>query len=102
MAKRQFAVYQLSDDDSRIRDMYFMDKDEIASISADYDMVATIRAEDLEQAFTIGNIWKEDQISMVGDMRSISVGDIIHDLESDKQYVVARFGFEQIEMKEAA
>ena len=101
MTKRQFAVYQLSDADSRIRDMYFMGKDEIAEISADYDMVATIAAEDLEQAFTIGNIWKEDQISMVGDMRSISVGDILHDLESDRQYVVARFGFDEIEMREA-
>jgi hypothetical protein len=53
----RFAVYQLSDENPKIRDMYFMSTEEIEAISDEYDLVGMIDANDLEQAFTVGNIW---------------------------------------------
>jgi hypothetical protein len=35
-------------------------------------------------------------------MHSVSVGDIVHNLDTDETFVVARFGFEKITMKEVA
>ena len=98
----RFAVYQLSDENPKIRDMYFMSTEEIEAISDEYDLVGMIDANDLEQAFTGGNIWTEAQINKVGDMRSVSVGDILEDLVTGKTYVVANIGFNEISMKEAA
>lgn len=98
----RFAVYQLDFDDFRMRDMYFMSAKEIEAISDDYELVATIDANELEQAFTVGNIGPEARINRVAPMRSVSVGDILEDLTSGKTYVVAKFGFEEIAMKEAA
>lgn len=100
MAK--FAIYQISDENPKIRDMYFMDAKEIEAISDEYDLVGIIEANDLEQAFTIGNIWAKKKIEVVGRMRSVSVGDIIQNLETDETHVVAKFGFDKIAMKEAA
>lgn len=98
----RFAVYQLSDENPKIRDMYFMSAEEIEAISDEYDLVGMIDANELEQAFTVGNIWAEARITKVGDMRSVSVGDILEDLVTGKTYVVAKFGFDEISMKEAA
>jgi hypothetical protein len=97
----RFAVYQLSDENPKIRDMYFMSAEEIAEISDEYDLVGMIDANDLEQAFTVGNIWAKARINVVGDMRSVSVGDILEDLVTGKTYVVASFGFNEITMKES-
>jgi Na+/H+ antiporter NhaB len=97
----RYAVYQLNSDDDRMRDMYFMSSAEIKAISDDYVLVATIDANDLEQAFTIGNIWAENKINVLAPMRSVSVGDIIQDLVTDKTFVVAKFGFDEINMKES-
>ena len=98
----RFAVYQLSDENPKIRDMYFMSTEEIEAISDEYDLVGMIDANDLEQAFTVGNIWAEARINKVGDMRSVSVGDILEDLVTGKTYVVANIGFNEISMKEVA
>ena len=98
----RFAVYQLSDENPKIRDMYFMSTEEIEAISDEYDLVGMIDANDLEQVFTVGNIWAEDRINKVGNMRSVSVGDILEDLVTGKTYVVANIGFNEISMKEAA
>jgi Na+/H+ antiporter NhaB len=97
----RYAVYQLDSDDDRMRDMYFMSSAEIEAISDDYVLVATIDANDLEQAFTIGNIWAEKKINVVAPMRSVSVGDIIEDLVTGKTFVVANIGFDEINMKES-
>jgi hypothetical protein len=97
----RFAVYQLDSDDDRMRDMYFMSSKEIEAISDDYMLVATIDANDLEQAFTVGNIGPESKINRIAPMRSVSVGDIIQDLVTDKTFVVAKFGFDEINMKES-
>ena len=98
----RFAVYQLSDENPKIRDMYFMSTEEIEAISDEYDLVGMIDANDLERAFTVGNIWTEARINKVGDMRSVSVGDILEDLVTGKTYVVANIGFNEISMKETA
>lgn len=98
----RFAVYQLSDENPKIRDMYFMSSEEIAEISDEYDLVGLIDANGLEQAFTVGNIWAEARINVVGPMRSVSVGDILEDLVTNKTYVVSKFGFDEITMKECA
>jgi hypothetical protein len=97
----RFAVYQLDSDDNRMRDMYFMSSKEIEAISDDYMLVATIDANDLEQAFTVGNIGPESKINRIAPMRSVSVGDIIQDLVTDKTFVVVKFGFDEINMKES-
>jgi len=98
----KYAIYQLPDSNSKIRDLYFMKKNEIEEISDEYELVGTIEAKDFEQAFTIGNIWAEDKIEVVGDMRSVSVGDILEDLATGVTMVVERYGFSEIVMKEEA
>ena len=97
----RFAVYQLDSDDARMRDMYFMSAEEIEAISDEYELVAMIDANDLEQAFTVGNIGPESRINRLAPMRSVSVGDILEDLVTGKTYVVAKYGFDEIKMKES-
>jgi len=96
----RFAIYQLPEDNSNLRDMYFMSPEEIEAISDQYELVAMIDAKDPEQAFTIGNMWNEDRMNIVGPMHSISVGDIIEDLTTGQTLVVEKFGFSEINMKE--
>jgi len=101
----QFAVYQLSDENPKIRDMYFMTSEEIAEISDEYDLVARIDGRSLDEVFRIGNFVcpEDDTLRQVfGSMRSISVGDIIHNLDTDETFVVAKYGFDEINMKESA
>jgi hypothetical protein len=98
---KRFAVYQLDSDDDRMRDMYFMTSVDIELISDEYELVAIIDANDLEQAFTVGNIGPESKIERASPMRSISVGDIIEDLVTGKTFVVAKYGFKEINMKES-
>jgi hypothetical protein len=96
----RFAIYQLPEDNPIIRDMYFMSSQEIEAISDQYELVGMIDAKDPEQAFTIGNMWNEDRMDIVGPMHSISVGDIIEDLTTGQTLVVEKFGFSEINMKE--
>jgi hypothetical protein len=96
----RYAIFQLSDENPKIRDMYFLNSSEIEEISDEYELVGIIRAKNLEQAFTIGNVWAKDRIEIVGDMRSVSVGDIIQNMETDETHVVDRIGFVKINMKE--
>jgi len=61
----------------------------------EYDIVATVKASDLEDVFTAGNI-EQERLVRLNQMHSVSVGDIIHDVESNGWYLVAPFGFEEI------
>ena len=100
----QYAVYQLPEESKFIRDLYFMKSDEIEKISDEYEFVARIDARSLDEVFRIGNfVCPEDDTlrTVIGSMHSISVGDIIHNLDTDETYVVARYGFEPITMKES-
>jgi len=105
MAKMtKFAVYQLPFENPKIRDLSFLKPTEVEAISDEFELVAQVDARSLDQVFRIGNfVSKEDEtlIQVLGDMHSISVGDIIHNLETDETHVVARYGFDKINMKEA-
>ena len=97
---KRFALFQLPEESKFIRDLYFMDSKEIAAISDEYRMVALIDGKTLDDVFTIGNIGPESKIERVEPMHSVSVGDIIQDVIDNKTYVVAKYGFEEIDMKE--
>jgi len=60
-----------------------------------YVKVAEIEANDLNHVFDIGNIGPEENITRIGRMSSISVGNIIEDAQG-KRVVVAAFGFEEV------
>ena len=97
---KRFALFQLPEESKFIRDLYFMDSNEIAAISDEYRMVALIDGETLDDVFSIGNMGPESKIERVEPMHSVSVGDIIQDVIDNKTFVVAKFGFEEIVMKE--
>ena len=97
---KRFALFQLPEESKFIRDLYFMDSKEIAAISDEYRIVALIDGETLDDVFTIGNIGPESKIERVEPMHSVSVGDIIQDVVDNKTFVVAKYGFEEIDMKE--
>ena len=98
--KKRFAVFQLPEESKFIRDLYFMSAKEIAEISDEYRMVALVDAKTLDDVFTIGNIGPESSIERVEPMHSVSVGDIIQDVIDDKTWVVDKYGFVKIDMKE--
>lgn len=60
-----------------------------------YVKVAEIEANDLDEVFDIGNIGPEENITRIGRMSSISVGNIIEDA-AGKRFVVANYGFEEV------
>jgi hypothetical protein len=59
----------------------------------DYQTVAFITADDLDQVFDIGNIGPEDSIERMGPMHSISVGDVIVDARYNMAWYVDSHGF---------
>ena len=95
----KFALYQIPFENDLIRDIRFMNPIEIEAVSDQYELVATVDAKDLDEVFQLGNMQRE-QFDVVGDMVSVSVGDIIHNLTTDETHVVDRFGFIKIDMKE--
>lgn len=102
---KKFAIYQLPSEHDKMRDLYFMNPLEIESISDEFELVAQIDARSLDECFRIGNfVCAEDELlrQVVAEgMRSISPGDIIHNLETDETHVVDRIGFVKIDMKES-
>lgn len=97
---KRFAVYQLPFENPNVRELYFMSAEQIAEISDEYRMVALVDGKSLDDVFNIGNIGPESKLERIEPMHSVSVGDIIEDLVANKTYVVAKFGFEEINMKE--
>lgn len=97
---QKFAIYQLSDENPKIRDMYFMSADEVEAISDEYDLVGLVSAQSFDHVFTIGNM-QRSKVEVVGEMRSVSVGDILVNLTTGETVIVANIGFKQITMKEA-
>lgn len=100
-----FAVYQLPETSTSIRDLYFLKASEIEAISGEYELVATGQADSLNEVFDMGNGQAPGHrggcMKSVQPMHSISVGDIIHNLDTDTAHVVAKYGFEEIVMKES-
>lgn len=60
-----------------------------------YTGVAQIEATSLDEVFQVGNIGPESQITRLGRMSSVSVGDLIED-EDGNRHVVANFGFKEV------
>jgi hypothetical protein len=99
-----YLVYQLPFDHDKKRDMSFLTVAEFEEISDEYELVARIDARTADEAFRIGNFVCEEDASLievVGEMHSISVGDILVDLSTDTAMVVGSIGFSKINMKEA-
>ena len=96
----RFALYQVPFENDLIRDIRFMKPSEIEAVSDQYEVVATVEAKDLDEVFFFGNM-KREKFNVVGEMVSVSVGDIIHDLDTDCTHVVENYGFARIMMKEA-
>jgi len=96
----RFALYQVPFENDLIRDIRFMSPLEVEAVSDQFELVATVEAKDLNDVFHLGNMERE-MFDVVGDMVSVSVGDIIHNLVTDETHVVDRFGFVKINMKEA-
>lgn len=61
-----------------------------------YSKVAAIKADNLEEVFTIGNIGPESAITRLAPMSNVSVGDVIVDTYGDA-YVCLSFGWQEIE-----
>lgn len=98
---RPFAVYQVPFENDLIRDVGFMSAEQIAEVSDQYELVGTVDAVDLEQVFFYGNM-QRSKFTVLGEMVSVSVGNIIEDVASGKTFVVEMMGFKQITMKETA
>lgn len=62
-----------------------------------YKHVANVGVSDLDEAFRVGNIGPDYLIERRLPMRSVSVGDILE--YNGTKYVVASFGFKQLEMQ---
>ena len=97
----KYALYQMPFENDLIRDIRFMNALQIEEVSDQYELVATVEAEDLDEVFFFGNM-KRSKFNVVGEMVSVSVGDIIHNLTTDETHVVDNIGFVKINMKEVA
>lgn len=95
----KYALYQVPFESDLIRDIRFMNPSEVEAVSDQFELVATVEANSLGEVFHFGNMERE-MFDVVGDMVSVSVGDIIHNLTTDETHVVDRFGFVRIDMKE--
>ena len=60
-----------------------------------YTRVATLNVSSLDEAFQVGNIGPEEQITRHDRMASVSVGDVLVN-EEGWMFVVANFGFEAV------
>jgi len=74
----------------------FPKKEAIQAAYTDYELVAIIEANNLDEVFAIGNgMGDQNAITRLGRMKSVSVGDIIVD-EDGKEVFVDTFGFEEV------
>jgi len=99
--KMNYALYQVPFENDLIRDIRFMNPLQIEEVSDQFELVATVEADSLDQVFHYGNM-KRSKFNVVGEMVSVSVGDIIHNLDTDETHVVDNYGFIKITMKECA
>jgi hypothetical protein len=104
MKMTTYMVYQLPFGNENARELSFMSDKEIEEISDQYELVARVDARSMDEVFRIANfVCDEDAslIEVVGEMHSLSVGDIVHNLETDETFVCANYGWNKIEMKES-
>jgi hypothetical protein len=93
-----YEVYQMPSDHPRYRDLFFMDASEVEGLTDAYDKVCLVDARSLEDVFCICNgqgveSGFETLIHRYAPMRSLSVGDIVRDTESNTTYLCAPIGW---------
>ncbi len=99
-----YLVYQLPFENENSRDLYFMNEIQIEEISDQFELVARVDARSMDEVFRIANFVCEEDASLievVGKMHSLSVGDIVCNLDTDESFVCASFGWKKINMKES-
>ena len=99
-----YMIYQLPFDNKNSREISFLNEKQIEEISDEFELVARVDARSLDEVFRIGNfVCEEDatKIEVVGEMHSLSVGDIVHNIETDETFVCANIGWKKIQMKES-
>lgn len=98
-------VYQMPSEVIEATDAFpmFYGKGRLFDLEANiqhYVHVADLDVEDLNEAFEVGNIGPEEKYTRYQRMHSVSVGDILVK-ESGDTFVVAGFGFDQIDLEVA-
>jgi hypothetical protein len=71
-----------------------------ASVFNLYKLVALIAAHDIEEAFNVGNGYPSSSRSRIEKFRhaySMSVGDVLIDIEAEKAYACCSYGWQQID-----
>lgn len=99
-----YLVYQLPFENENSRELSFMTEKQIEEISDQFELVARVDARSMDEVFRIANfVCEEDSslIEVVGKMHSLSVGDIVVNLDTDESFVCANYGWKKIEMKES-
>ena len=85
-------------------DMSFS-KNDTGTVAADafnrgyYTHVSNITADNLEGVFHTGNMGPEENIERLSRMYSVSVGDIVEDVDNGSFHIVAGMGFKDITSK---
>ena len=103
MKMTRYCVLQIQEDDvlRNTEIMFRPTRELVESLSMEYATVAAIDARSLDEVYLIGNCGMyETKIERFQEMRSISVGDVIHNLETDEMFYVDRVGFMPCELKE--
>jgi hypothetical protein len=69
-------------------------------MSSDYELVAQIEAEDLEDAFRISNLGnQEESVTRFAPMHSLSVGDVVENTYDGSFWLCCDVGFQEISAK---
>ena len=101
--KMQFKVFQMSAKARKelmIKDMEsffkitFYGVMDVKTFNENYSKVAIIRARDLDEVWQISNAGREEHITRLDKMASVSVGDVIED-EMGDLWVVSQDGFDK-------
>ena len=89
----------------KFKTMMLQDKDAQLAVNAAsvfnlYKLVALIAADDLEEAFDAGNGYSKSSRTRIEKFRhaySMSVGDVVVDINAEKAYVCCSVGWQQID-----
>ena len=92
-------AYKIQRDFSFGPDFHGKETHELAAEALDknyYTKVATFDCDDVREVFQIGNIGPEERITRHARMHSVSIGDVLVDLDTDKTWVVGRYGYDEV------
>jgi hypothetical protein len=63
------------------------------------EKVATVQAQNMEHAFTLMNVWPENEASYIVRLKplhSLSVGDVLVNQDTKEAFMVSSFGFDYL------